>query len=393
MRLRNTESGALEPVATHSGSLGIYVCGITPYDTTHLGHAFTYVAFDVLVRTLRATGHKVRYVQNVTDVDDDILKRARELGISWDHLARRETALYQADMAALGVLPPDVFPKASETIPEIVALVATLEAGGHAYRRGGNVYFRVGSILDYGRLSQASRSQMIEWSRERGGDPADPRKEDPLDFLLWQESAPDEPQWESPWGNGRPGWHIECSAMALEHLGPQVDVHGGGEDLVFPHHESEIAQSEAMTRTRPFVRVWMHVGMLCYRGQKMSKSLRNLVLVRDLLRHQDADTIRVLLLRHHYRASWEYTEAALREAAAWTTELRRAAAAGPDGSDGGADQVLAALEDDLDTPRALALLEALVSSGDPGWRKAAWLLGLALDRQPVPPRPKHSPVP
>jgi L-cysteine:1D-myo-inositol 2-amino-2-deoxy-alpha-D-glucopyranoside ligase len=239
----------------------------------------------------------------VTDVDDDILKRARELGISWDQLARNETMLYQADMAALNVLPPDVFPRASETIPQIVTLVARLEAQGHAYRRGGNVYFRVSSVPDYGRLSQVSRAQMLEWSAERGGDPEDARKEDPLDFLLWQESPPAEPRWESPWGRGRPGWHIECSAMALEHIGHQVDIHGGGTDLIFPHHESEIAQSEAATGTRPFVRTWMHVGMLRYQGRKMSKSLRNLVLVRDLLQRYDPDSIRVTLLRHHYRES------------------------------------------------------------------------------------------
>ena len=286
MRLRNTETDAVQPLEPGDRPVGLYVCGITPYDTTHLGHAFTYVVFDVLVRTLRASGQPVRYVQNVTDIDDDIIRRARELGTTWEHLAAKETALYEADMAALNVLAPDVFPRASQTIPKITELIRRLEAQGHAYQRDGNVYFRVGSVTDYGRLSRLSREQMVKLSAERGADPNDPRKQDPLDFILWQASAAPEPCWPSPWGDGRPGWHIECSAMALENLGKQVDVHGGGADLIFPHHDSEIAQSEAATGVRPFARIWAHVGMLRYQGEKMSKSLRNLVLVRDLRRRQ-----------------------------------------------------------------------------------------------------------
>jgi L-cysteine:1D-myo-inositol 2-amino-2-deoxy-alpha-D-glucopyranoside ligase len=390
MRLRNTQTGRLEPVA--GAKIGLYVCGITPYDTTHLGHAFTYLTFDVLVRGLRAGGRSVRYVQNVTDLDDDVMRRARELGVSWDQLAGKETRLYQEDMAGLNVLPPDVFPRASETIPQILSMARRLEASGHAYARGGNLYYRIASFPEYGQLSQASRTQMIAWSRERGADPSDPRKEDPLDFVLWQRSLPDEPSWESPWSAGRPGWHIECSAMALEHLGPQVDIHGGGEDLVFPHHESEIAQSEAATGVRPFARIWMHVGMLRYRGEKMSKSLRNLVLVRDLLARFDADSIRVLLLRHHYREPWEYTEDQLVDAADWTAHLRAAAGANPDGAPllsspraaageavpGRSAEVLEALEDDLNTPLALEVVERLVRSNDPGWPIAAGWLGLRL---------------
>jgi L-cysteine:1D-myo-inositol 2-amino-2-deoxy-alpha-D-glucopyranoside ligase len=243
-------------------------------------------------------------------------------------------------------------------------------------------------------LSHASREQMIAWSRERGGDPSDPRKEDPLDFLLWQRSLADEPTWDSPWGAGRPGWHIECSAMALEHLGPQVDIHGGGEDLVFPHHESEIAQSEAATGVRPFVRTWTHIGMLRYRGEKMSKSLKNLVLVRDLLGRFDADSIRVLLLRHHYRASWDYTEDQMAAAAEWTAQLRSNAAPPSDGSPGRAAEVLEALDDDLDTPAALERMAELVRSNDPGWPIAAGLLGLQLEsRVDRPARVPGSPGP
>jgi L-cysteine:1D-myo-inositol 2-amino-2-deoxy-alpha-D-glucopyranoside ligase len=387
MRLRNTETNAVQPLEPRDArSVGVYVCGITPYDTTHLGHAFTFVVFDVLVRTLRAAGQPVRYVQNVTDIDDDIIRRARELGTTWDRLATKETALYQDEMAALNVLAPDVFPRASQTIPKIIALVRTLEAQGHAYRRDGNVYFRAGSVTDYGRLSRLSREEMIKLSAKRGADPNDPRKQDPLDFVLWQASAPGEPRWESPWGEGRPGWHIECSAMALEYLGAQVDVHGGGADLIYPHHESEIAQSESATGVRPFARIWAHVGMLRYQGEKMSKSLGNLVLIRDLLPRYDPDSIRVLLLRHHYREPWAYTHDQLDDAAEWTHRLHEAVArAGDATSDRGGEAaklVRAALEDDLDSARALQVLEDAVSSGDGGWRLAADLLGLRLGAAP-----------
>jgi L-cysteine:1D-myo-inositol 2-amino-2-deoxy-alpha-D-glucopyranoside ligase len=379
MRLRNTETRTVQPLEVEGRPVGVYVCGITPYDTTHVGHAFTYVAFDVLVRSLRAAGQQVRYVQNVTDIDDDIMRRARELGTTWDRLAAEETSLYEADMAALNVVPPDVSPRASQSVPKIIALTRTLEAQGHAYQRDGRVYFRVGSVTDYGRLSRLSYEDMVKLSKERGADPDDPKKQDPLDFLLWQESAPDEPRWDSPWGQGRPGWHIECSAMALEHLGPQIDVHGGGTDLIYPHHESEIAQSESATGVRPFARIWAHVGMLRYQGDKMSKSLGNLVLVRDLLQRHDADSIRVALLRHHYREPWEYTEDQLKDAATWTHQLGgRAArlAAGPGES---AAVLQAALAEDLDTPRALRLLQERIEGGDASWREAAGLLGLRLE--------------
>jgi L-cysteine:1D-myo-inositol 2-amino-2-deoxy-alpha-D-glucopyranoside ligase len=390
MRLRNTETGAMQPLEQGDGPVRVYVCGVTPYDTTHLGHAFTYVTFDVLVRTLRAAGNRVRYVQNVTDVDDDIIRRARELGTTWDQLAARETALFEADLAALNVQAPDVFPRASHTIARIIELVRKLEAQGHAYLSDGNVYFRVESVTDYGRLSRLPREEMIRLSRERGADPDDPRKHDPLDFILWQRSATGEPQWPSPWSDGRPGWHIECSAMALQHLGEQIDIHGGGADLIFPHHESEIAQSESATGVRPFARTWVHVGMLRYQGEKMSKSLRNLVLVRDLLQRYDADSIRVLLLRHHYREAWEYTEDQLQDAREWTHTLRSADAGATSplpGRSGDApaalDPVRRALEDDLDTPAALDRLAELKAAGEPAWRQAADMLGLRLGADPA----------
>jgi L-cysteine:1D-myo-inositol 2-amino-2-deoxy-alpha-D-glucopyranoside ligase len=377
IRLFNSETGRAESASRREGAIRLYVCGITPYDTTHLGHAYTYITFDVLRRTFQALGHAVRYVQNVTDIDDDILRRANELHVTWDVLAQRETALYEADMAALNVQPPDVFPRASATIPRIIDLVRILESRGDTYTREGTVFFRVSSRPDYGRLSQLSRDDMIRLSRERGADPDDPRKEDPLDFILWQRSQPGEPAWPSPWSAGRPGWHIECSAMALEHLGPQVDIHGGGADLIYPHHESEIAQSESVTGVRPFARIWTHVGMLRYAGQKMSKSLKNLVLVRDLLTRYDADAIRVALLRHHYRDSWEFRPEDLEAAAEWTAAIRTAARPPTVGA-AAAGGILEALQDDLNTPRALTLLQAAVAEADPGWRAGADLLGLRL---------------
>jgi L-cysteine:1D-myo-inositol 2-amino-2-deoxy-alpha-D-glucopyranoside ligase len=378
MRLRNTETESLQPLEPRDGAIRIYVCGVTPYDTTHLGHAFTYVTFDVLVRTLRAKGWSVRYVQNVTDVDDDIIRRARELGTTWDQLAARETELFESDMAALNVVAPDVFPRASQTIPKIIELVDRLEAQGHAYQSDGNVYFRVESVTDYGRLSRLSEAEMIRLSAERGADPNDPRKHHPLDFVLWQKSAAGEPHWSSPWSEGRPGWHIECSAMALQHLGTQVDVHGGGADLIYPHHESEIAQSESATGVRPFARIWAHVGMLRYQGEKMSKSLRNLVLVRDLLPRYGPDSLRVVLLRHHYRQAWEYTNDQLEDAHEWTERLEARAREMPAERGVHSAGVRAALDDDLDTPRALRLLEQAIEQGDPSWRDAADLLGLRL---------------
>ena len=383
MRLWNTETRRQEQLEGGEAPFGVYVCGITPYDTTHLGHAFTYIAFDVLIRALRARGRQVRYVQNVTDVDDDIMKRARELGTSWDRLAAKETALYEADMAALNVGPPDVFPRASQTIGRIIEMVGRLVAQGNAYVKEGNAYFRVSSVTDYGRLSRLPRDEMVHLSAQRGADPDDRRKQDPLDFLLWQRSAQNEPSWDSPWGDGRPGWHIECSAMALEHLGSHVDLHGGGADLIYPHHESEIAQSESANGVRPFARIWMHTGMLRYQGEKMSKSLRNLVLVRDLLTRFDADSIRVMLLRHHYREPWEYTEAETTAAADWVARMRsRASHIQASDGPGPAATVLRALEDDLDTAGALATLGQMIESGDPGWRGAADVLGLRLGGDP-----------
>jgi len=352
----------------------MYVCGITPYDSTHLGHAATYLAYDVLIRRLEELGHEVALVRNVTDVDDSILPKARQLGVNYLELADAEMARFRSDMEALGMSPPVAEPRATEAVPQIIELVGRLLENGHAYRADGSVFFDISTFPEYGRLSHYSREEMLRIAAERGGRPDDPAKRDPLDFTLWQRSAPDEPAWDTPFGPGRPGWHIECSAMVLAAHGSTLDLHGGGTDLIFPHHESEIAQSTSITG-QPLARHWMHSAMVAYDGEKMSKSLGNLVFVSDLLKVADARAIRLALLRHHYRAGFEWFDTDLDEGRAL---LRRLMAAADCASDpafrGGADprpfaeKVRVALDDDLDVPRALDALDdlasAILSGGD-----------------------------
>ncbi len=360
MRLYNTRSGDIERFTRVSERpVAVYVCGITPYDTTHVGHAFTYVAFDVLVRHLR-TVHEwpVRYVQNLTDVDDDILRRADEVGADWRELGLEWTRRFTEDMAQLNVLPPDEFPPASAYVLSMQEAVAHLIDAGLAYVKNGSVYFRVDADPEFGTLAGLDRVEMLETANSRGNDPDDPNKDNPLDFVLWQDGQPGEPAWRSPWGDGRPGWHIECSTMALELLGDQLDIHGGGADLRFPHHTCCIAQSEPITGLRPWVRWWAHTAMVRMDGEKMSKSLGNLVLVRDLLDHYHPDTIRLSLLRHHYRMPWEWTSDLLTEAQEWTRTLHAAAAREPAGGmpldpASYGPRFTAALDDDLDTPTAV----------------------------------------
>ncbi len=292
----------------------MYVCGITPYDTTHLGHAFTYVFFDVVYRYLTFKGYTVSYTQNVTDIDDDILKRAKKEHRNWKELGDFWTTRFLTDMKSLNVLLPTHYVKATDSITLMIRIIRVLVEKGFAYQNKGNVYFATRTFRDYGKLSRCNKHQMNKLLKERGGNPNDPLKKDPLDFLLWQHSKPYEPSWESPWGNGRPGWHIECSAMIQQCLGSQIDIHGGGHDLIYPHHESEIAQSESFTGKKPFVKYWMHTGMLRYKGEKMSKSLGNLVMVSDLFKKYSANAIRYVLLSHHYRESWEFNESDLSKA-------------------------------------------------------------------------------
>ena len=249
----------------------MYTCGITPYDSAHLGHAATYVTYDILQRRLRDLGHETRCVRNVTDVDDDILREARVRGVHYLDLAAEEIALFDRQMSTLGLLPSYSEPRATSAIPDILGFIGMVLASGHAYQAGGGVYFDVSSFARFGQLSHLGRDEMLALASERGGNVDDPNKQDPLDFVLWQPSLEDEPAWDSLWGPGRPGWHIECSTLAMRELGVTIDVHGGGSDLIFPHHECETAQSEAATGER-FVRHWVHTGMVRLGGEKMSKS-------------------------------------------------------------------------------------------------------------------------
>jgi len=377
LRLHDARRGGLhtfEPIGKR-GSVGLYVCGVTPYDTGHLGHAFTYVSFDVMHRYLEYLGHDVVYVQNLTDVDDDMLRKARESGEDYLALGNRWVTTFLTEMAALNWLPPDHFPRATQHIPQVLELIGKLVSNGLAYAAEGNVFFDVSADPSYGQLSKLSPEEMLPIANERGNIPDMPGKADPLDFVLWQASAPDEPAWESPWGPGRPGWHIECSAMSMAYLGTQFEIHGGGADLLFPHHESELAQSEGASSDRPFVRWWTHAGMLRYDDEKMSKSLGNLVLVRDLLRSYPGDAIRHFLVSRHYRSEVRFREADLEASADAAALLRHAcmraeelSPADPALADASElspavaehrERFLAAMDDDLNTPIAIPELEAL----------------------------------
>jgi L-cysteine:1D-myo-inositol 2-amino-2-deoxy-alpha-D-glucopyranoside ligase len=385
MRLYDTASREVIPF--HPGpTVTLYTCGITPYDSAHLGHAATYLAYDVLQRRLRDRGHRTQCVRNVTDVDDDILRKARELGVHYLDLAAEEMARFDDDMRALGLTPAFSEPRATSAIPDILGFIGMVLESGHAYQAGGAVYFDVSSFPRFGQLSHLDRPTMLQLAAERGGNPDDPHKRDPLDFVLWQPSAPDEPAWESLWGPGRPGWHIECSALAMRELGETIDLHGGGSDLIFPHHECEAAQSEAATGAR-FVRHWMHAGMVRYQGSKMSKSLGNLVFVHDLLKEWEGQAIRLAVVAHHYRESWEWSDGAMPAAAARLARWRSAAdgtGGEPAGAGGGGpaaeavlDEVRAALDDDLNTPAALAAIDRAAGAGA-DISEAAALLGVRL---------------
>ncbi|MEZ5139078.1 MAG: cysteine--tRNA ligase [Acidimicrobiales bacterium] len=351
----------------------MYTCGITPYDATHFGHAATYLTYDVLQRRLRDLGHETRCVRNITDVDDDLLRKARELGVHYLDLAAAEVARFDDDVAALELLPAHSEPRATSAIADIRSLIGKVLDRGHAYESGGAVYFDVSSWARFGEVSHCSREEMLAFAAERGGNVDDPNKRDPLDFVLWQPSAPDEPAWESRWGPGRPGWHIECSALALRELGTTIDLHGGGSDLIFPHHECESAQSEAATG-EPFVRHWMHQAMVRMDGEKMSKSLGNLVFVSELRKEWDTRAIRLAAVANHYRTAWEWNDDRMPEADA---RLRSWLAGGA--GDGALAEVRAALDDDLDTPSAVAAIDAAAATGR-GVSAAAMLLGVDLSR-------------
>jgi L-cysteine:1D-myo-inositol 2-amino-2-deoxy-alpha-D-glucopyranoside ligase len=335
----------------------------------------------------------VKLVRNITDVDDSILPKARELGVDFLELAAEETARFHGDMIALNTRPVFAEPHATKWVAEMVELVETLEAKGHTYVVDGTVFFDVSTFDSFGAVSGYDESTMVEYAAERGGHPDDPRRRNPLDFILWQPSLDDEPSWPSPWGSGRPGWHIECSAMSKGTLGPTLDLHGGGSDLIFPHHECSRAQSEAANGVT-FVNHWMHAGMVAYQGTKMSKSLGNLVFVSELVKTADPRAIRLALMRHHYRSDWEWFDSDIDTASAMLDRLHRAAhaPAGPDPYRY-ADRVRAALDNDLDAPAALhALMEladAILEGGDDPTaptllRELGALVGVELDAAPSP---------
>ncbi len=392
MRLFDTARAEIVPFEP-GDVVTIYVCGITPYDSTHLGHANTYVTYDLLIRRLEDLGHTVRLVRNITDVDDSILPKARDLGVDFLELAATETARFHRDMVALDTRPVEAEPHATQWVAEMVTLIERLEARGHVYAVDGTVFFDVSTFDSFGAVSGYDEATMIAYARERGGNPDDPRQRNPLDFVLWQPSLDDEPSWDSPWGPGRPGWHIECSAMCMGILGETIDLHGGGSDLIFPHHECERAQSEAATGTT-FVRHWMHAGMVAYEGTKMSKSLGNLVFVSELSKTADPRAIRLALMGHHYRDDWEWFDADIDAASALLDELLAAASAdrGPDPAPFAA-RVRAALDDDLDAPSARAALvdlaRAIRAGGDDPsaptvLAELGALVGIALDRPAAP---------
>ena len=387
MRLHDTARGEVVPFEP-GPTVSMYVCGITPYDATHLGHAFTYHTFDLVIRRLEDLGHEVRMVRNVTDVDDSILPKARELKVDYQALAAVEMAHFDADMAALGMRPAAAEPWATHSIDAMLALIGRLADAGHTYTADGTTFFDVATHDAFGSLSGYDDDTMVAYAAERGGHPDDPRQRNPLDFVLWQPSGDGEPSWDSPFGPGRPGWHIECSAMAMAELGDTIDLHGGGDDLVFPHHECEDAQTRAATG-QPLARHWMHVGMVAYEGTKMSKSLGNLVFVRNLRRLHDPRAIRLAMSAPHYRAGFEWFDADIDDAVTRLDRLDTAVRRphGPDPSHTLA-AVRAALDDDLDTPTARDAVDTLAGAllagaGDhadaaTGLIEAAALLGIPL---------------
>ncbi len=307
--LHNSLTRHKEPLETvQPGKIGMYVCGVTVYDRSHLGHAKSAINFDLIVRWLRYRGYQVKHVTNFTDVDDKIIARANEMGIDPLKLSSDMIHEYEKDMRTLKVKPADVYPKASETMPEIVAMVKGLVEKGFAYESRGSVYFSVAKVVDYGKLSGQSLDQMVAGARVE----VDEEKRDPMDFALWKAAKPGEIAWDSPWGKGRPGWHIECSAMCLKHIGPTVDIHGGGTDLVFPHHENEILQSETYNGVQ-FVKYWMHNGMLTIGEEKMSKSLKNFFTIQDILAKYKPEVVRFFVLNATYSAPLDFDENSLEE--------------------------------------------------------------------------------
>jgi len=360
MKVHNTLSGKKEDFLPQGDEIKMYVCGVTPYDESHIGHAMSYIIFDVIHRYLEYRGYKVKYVQNVTDIDDKLIDRANRLGATVSELAEKYTARYFEDMDALNIERADIYPRATEEIPKIIEVVQGLIDKGYAYPAGGSVYFRVRQKEDYGKLSHRNLDSMMSGARIE----PEEEKENPMDFVVWKASKPGEPSWESPWGPGRPGWHIECSAMSLKYLGETIDIHGGGQDLVFPHHENEIAQSESFTGKTPFVKYWLHNGLLQLGEEKMSKSLGNLVTIKNILAESSADALRLFVLSSHYRSPLTYSDEGLAASERGADRLRQAAGGTSGGGSKGngidveayRHRFIQAMDDDFNTAQAVAVL-------------------------------------
>jgi cysteinyl-tRNA synthetase len=400
LRLYNTLSARVEDFVPKGDTVLMYVCGITPYSDSHLGHAMSYIVFDALRRYLEFRGHRVKHVQNYTDIDDKLIGRAEREGVPMEQVAERHIKEYERGIADLNILPAHVYPRATGEIPAIIEMIEKLIEKGFAYSgppRGGmesqDVYYRVEKKPDYGKLSKRTLESMLAGARI---EPLE-GKENPMDFTLWKGAKPGEPAWDSPWGPGRPGWHIECSAMSYRHLGPQIDLHGGGLDLLFPHHENEIAQTEAYTDAVPFSRFWVHHGLLQMGEEKMSKSIGNLITMREGIDRYGADAIRIFVLGSGYRSPLTYSEEAIESAKSAAERLRTAAEAVETGSTEPVDaapfrdRFVTAMEDDLNTAQALASLFDLareinrardagrgISEAQATLRELAGVLGLQL---------------
>jgi cysteinyl-tRNA synthetase len=372
MRVFNTLTGQKEDFHPCGEVVTMYVCGITAYDESHIGHAMAYVIYDVIKRYLKFKGYTVKHVQNFTDIDDKIIERANQLEMPPAELASKYIAQYLANMNALNVERADVYPRATEEIPKIIEIIQSLLAKGYAYESEGSAYFRVRNFPDYGKLSHRSLEDMIPKETS-----CDVGKEYPLDFALWKASKPGEPFWDSPWGKGRPGWHIECSAMALKYLGDTIDIHGGGQDLIFPHHENEIAQSESFTGQTPFVRYWLHSGLMQLDKQKMSKSVGNLVNIKDILERFSSDAVRLFILSSHYRSPLTYSEEALEASERSAERLRWALTHRTNAGEGAAmldaepfeQKFVEAMDDDFNTAQAIAVLFGLAKEINRGAEK------------------------
>ncbi len=390
IRFTNTLTRQLEDFRPQGDTVSMYVCGITPYDESHIGHAMSYVVFDVVKRYLMWRGHSVRHVQNFTDIDDRIIERANRLKIGTGELVQKYIDLYTADMRDLNVLPADVYPRATREVPEMIEMISGLIEKGYAYAatspqsEWSDVYYRVSAKSDYGQLSHRTQDSLLAGARVETGE----HKENAADFALWKGAKAGEPSWDSPWGKGRPGWHIECSAMSLKYLGAQIDLHGGGEDLIFPHLENEIAQTEAYTGAAPFVRTWLHNAWVKMGEEKMSKSLGNFITIRDGLNKVGSDGLRLWILTSHYRKPLTFSEDTLDAAKHGADRLRTAARASGGDGDGGIDlaafrdRFTGAMDDDLNTPQALAVLFDLakeVNRGRDEARGVSAAQGLLLD--------------